>query len=293
MSSLELLVLAVDGDRHPVAEVLGLAERSALELAAGLGARAVEPEGEADAVVEQQLDRAADERIAGKLGRLVGADRAVAEERAQIGLVRRSLGDGDLLALEPFGGDVEAAGGALGRKAGGRVVVAVGEIDGLERVGAHRVRGDDGVGLAAPERRQQFRPGPHLDVAGRRQLQADGAGDIDVEAGEDIVLVVVVEGRVVAVGEEADGDAPRQRLRLAGSSARRWLRLLRLRGRARDARRRHARRPTKSRTTTLRFVCNMLIRVRPFRAAARWPWGTEGGGLPATAVGARRFPRAY
>ena len=57
--------------------------------------------------------------------------------------------------------------------------------------------------------------GAHLDVAGRRELEADGARDVDVEAGEDIVLVVVVEGRVVAVGEEADGDAARQRLRLA------------------------------------------------------------------------------
>ena len=81
----------------------------------------------------------------------------------------------------------------LAGKAGGRVIVAVGEIDGLERVGAHGVRGDHGVGLAAPQRRQQLRPGAHLDVAGGRKLEADGAGDVDVEAGEDIVLVVVVE----------------------------------------------------------------------------------------------------
>ena len=230
MSSLSCWSSRFTATANAVAEVLGLAERAALELAAGLRRRAVEPEGEADAVVEQEVCRAADERVAGELRRLVGADRAVAEERAKIGLVRGALGDGDLPALEPFRGDVEPAGAALGRKAGGRMIVAVAEIDGFERVGAHGVRGDDGVGLAAPQRLQQLRPGPHLDIAGGRKLQADRAGDVDVEPREDVVLVVVVERRIVAVGEETDGDTSRQRLRL-GLLGRRWgwLRLLQLR----------------------------------------------------------------
>ncbi len=73
--ALELGVLALDGDADAVAEILGLGERPALELAAGLGGGAVEPERQADAVVEQQIDGADDERIARQLGRLEGADR--------------------------------------------------------------------------------------------------------------------------------------------------------------------------------------------------------------------------
>ena len=100
---LELGVLAVDGDADAVAEILGLAERSALELAAGPRGRAVEPERQADAVVEQQVGGTDDERITGQLGRFEGADRAVAEERAQVGLVRRTLGDRDPLPSRPSG----------------------------------------------------------------------------------------------------------------------------------------------------------------------------------------------
>ncbi len=124
---------------------------------------------------------------------------------------------------------------------------------------------------------------PHLDVAGGGQLQADGAGDVDVEAGEDIVLVEVVEGRIVAVGEEADGDAPRQRLALAllgRTLAPAGCCLLR---RSREGSAAHSARPTKSKATAPRLVCNMLIRVRPFRVQAPWPWGTRGGGRPAIA----------
>src|SRR5262245_10238982 len=83
---LELGVAAVDGDADTVAEELGLGERSTLELAAGLGGRAVEPERQAHAVVEQEVDLAYDQGVAGELRRLVGTDRAVTEERAQVGL---------------------------------------------------------------------------------------------------------------------------------------------------------------------------------------------------------------
>src|SRR5581483_1641683 len=70
---LELLVVAVHRDGDAVTEVLGLAERPALELAAGLGRRAVEPERQADAVVEQEVDGARDERVAGELRCVEGA----------------------------------------------------------------------------------------------------------------------------------------------------------------------------------------------------------------------------
>src|SRR5262249_10871252 len=86
---LERDVAALDGDADAIAEILGLNERPASELAACLRGGAVEPERQADAVIEQQVDRAGDERVARQLHRLVGPDRAVAEEGAQVGLVRR------------------------------------------------------------------------------------------------------------------------------------------------------------------------------------------------------------
>jgi hypothetical protein len=92
------------------------------------------------------------------------------------------------------------------------MIVAVREIDGLERGRTHGVRGDDRIRFAATQRRHQFGPAPYLNVAGRGQLEADSAGQVDVEAGEDVVLVEVVEGRIVAVREEADSDALLQRL---------------------------------------------------------------------------------
>ncbi len=197
-------------------------------------------------------------------GRLEGADRAVAEERAQIGFVRGALGDRDLPAFQPLRGDVEPPGAAFAGEAGRRVVVAIREIDGLEQARAHRVRGNDGVRLAPPQGRDQLRPGPHLDVARRRQLQAEGARHVDVEARQNIVLVEVVEGRIVAVGEEADGHAARQRLALALLGGRRRRRRAFCASSREDGAVQSAR-PTKSKATAPRFVCSIFIRARSFR----------------------------
>ena len=127
--------------------------------------------------------------------------------------------------------------------------------------------------------------GAHLDVAGGGQLQADGARHVDVEAGEDIVLVEVVEGRIVAVGEEADGDAPRQRLASLGlGAAGVRLRLLLLR----EARRRRGRAQQRGQQKVRQLRCASSVTCSfvfgLFARRAAWPWGTRGGGLPAAAV---------
>ena len=116
---------------------------------------------------------------------------------------------------------------------------------------------------ASPRRRagSSSVPGAHLDVAGRAQLQAHGAGDVDVEAGEDVVLVEVVEGREVAVGQEADGDAPRQ---VARPPPCRAPALASARRPAMEARASKAR-PTKSKTAGARLICINRMRNRPFR----------------------------
>ena len=255
---LELRVVALDRNADAVAEILGLRERSAFELAAGLRGRAVEPEREADPVIEQEVGGTDDERIAGKLDGFEHADRAVAEERAQVGLVRGALGDRDLHSLQAFGRGVELGHRALAGEAGGREVVAVREVGDLEGVGRHAVGGDDGFGLAFCQGRQQGRPRPHLDIAGGVELEADGARHVDIEAGQHVVFVEVVERRKVAVGEKADGDAPR---RVAFGSFR--FRRRRLRRELTARARQPPSRPTKSKTAAARSICTTLIRVRP------------------------------
>ena len=71
---------------------------------------------------------------------------------------------------------------------------------------------------------QQGRPWAHLDVAGRVDLEADGARHIDVEARQDVVFVEVVERGKVAVGEKPDRHAS---WRLAFGAFRIWGRSLR------------------------------------------------------------------
>ena len=111
------------------------------------------------------------------------------------------------LPSSSFRRDLDRFAAALAGKAAGRLEIAVGEIDLGQRLRRDRVRGDDGVGLAAPQGQQQLAPRAHLDVAGGVELQADGARQIDVEADQHAVLVVEVEGREVAFGQEAHDDA--------------------------------------------------------------------------------------
>ena len=79
--------------------------------------------------------------------------------------------------------------------------------------------GDHRIGLPPAQRQQKLAPGAHLDIARRVQLHADRARQIDIEPDQRAVLVVEIEGRVIALGEEAYDDAPR---RLARLLARGW-----------------------------------------------------------------------
>ncbi len=76
--------------------------------------------------------------------------------------------------------------------------------------------GNDGVRLPAHQGGEQLRPLPHLDIAGRVQVQAHRTRDVDIEPGEDIVLVEIVEGREVALGEKTNHRPARRCLILIG-----------------------------------------------------------------------------
>ena len=71
-------------------------------------------------------------------------------------------------------------------------------------------RRDHRVALAGPQRIDERVPAPRLHGAGQMQLLADGAGDLDVEAGERAVGISEIERRIVVGGEEADRLQPRQ-----------------------------------------------------------------------------------
>ena len=127
------------------------------------------------------------------------------------------------------------------------------------------MRGDDGIRLVSPQRRHQLIPAAHLDVTCGGQLQAYGARHVHVEAGENVVLVEIVERRIVAVGQEADRDPLLQRLAVVRSPRSRALA-------ARDAACQGdapQQSPTKNKTDTARIVCAMLIRVPPLCGGGR------------------------
>ena len=102
-------------------------------------------------------------------------------------------------------GDLLAAG-----KTSGRMKIPLGEGHVVERRGGHLVRRDDGIGFAALQIGKKLFPRPRLDIAGRVEFQAYGAREIDVETDKHAVLVVEIEGREIAVGQEADDDAARR-----------------------------------------------------------------------------------
>ena len=85
--------------------------------------------------------------------------------------------------------------------------IAVGEICGCGRRSRNFVRGDDRVRFTFVQSDQEFFPRPCLDIARRRQFQADGARQIDVEANEHAVFVVEIEWRKIAVGQKSNDDA--------------------------------------------------------------------------------------
>src|SRR5271166_1315735 len=62
------IVAALDGDADAFAEKAAFQKRPAAERAAAAGVRAVEPEGERNAVAEQQIDLLAPQGVARRLG---------------------------------------------------------------------------------------------------------------------------------------------------------------------------------------------------------------------------------
>lgn len=112
---------------------------------------------------------------------------------------------GDRFADEHPGGDLGDPGILAHDETGGGVVVAVGEQEALAIGLTDPVRGNGGVGAALDQFALHLVP---LDAAhGAADLEhgADAPGDVDVEADEDAGRIEIVEGRVVVLGDEADG----------------------------------------------------------------------------------------
>ena len=116
---LDLRVRLGNRNGDAVAEELGFEVRAPLQFAAPFRGCAMQPEHEADAVVEDVVDLTLDERIAREIWVFEGADGAGAEEGAQERLVRRVLGNADAFALQRFRADVEILAITLAGKAAG------------------------------------------------------------------------------------------------------------------------------------------------------------------------------
>src|SRR5690606_24040756 len=143
------------------------------------------------------------------LDALRGLDGTLAKEGPQIRLVRAAAGDGNATALELLGRYRLAGGAAQSRKPGSGIEVAIRVVVILEQRRRDPLSGDHGIGLSAAQCRQKLVPRPRPYIALRAEFQADGAGEIDIEAREHPILVEVVERWKFAVGQEADGEAAR------------------------------------------------------------------------------------
>ena len=104
-------------------------------------------------------------------------------------------------------------------EAAGRPVIGRGEIDLRSAAGVGGDGRDRGVRGAGFDRAENRVEPARLDRAGDLQLLADGAREIDVEAGQRAVGPGEGEGRIFVVGDEADGAQPaRDRAAPAGAA---------------------------------------------------------------------------
>ncbi len=120
----------------------------------------------------------------------------------------RALGDADLLAGQRLGANVLEIARLARDEARGRRVIARGEVRLLERFGGDADGGDGSVCVALVEARNEVFPGDGVHLALNLERLADGLGEIDVEAGEGTNLVVIMERRIVAVGDETQLGEP-------------------------------------------------------------------------------------
>ena len=103
--------------------------------------------------------------------------------------MRGAFDDADALAFEADRRDLQARAVAPAGEAAGRVEIAVGEVDLGVRARGNEMAGDHSVGLALAKGAEQVLPRARDDVADDIRLQADRAGEVDVEAGQLAVLV--------------------------------------------------------------------------------------------------------
>ena len=125
--------------------------------------------------------------------------------------MRGFLGDSDALSREPFRRDVNVGGRLFAAgEASGRVKIAISEGNPGERSGRYFVRCNDGICFTGFKSGKKLLPGACLDIARGVEFKANSARQIDVESDEHALFVVEIEGRKIAVGQEAHDDAPRR-----------------------------------------------------------------------------------
>ena len=111
--------------------------------------------------------------------------------------------DTDGLAAQAFGGRGRRREGGKRREAGRRDIVGRGEIERRARLRIDADRGHERVALIVVQRPDQCIETARLNRACNLQLLANGARQIDVEAGERSVRQREMERRIIILGEEA------------------------------------------------------------------------------------------
>ncbi len=133
----------------------------------------------------------------GKKGREIGLVRGARDDADRLSGERLHAGDG---GRDPFSRD----------EARRRLVIGDREVDLRAGHRRRRDRGDDGVAFAGRQRIDQGVEAPRLDRAADFELLADGARNLDIEAGKRPVGEIEVQRRIVVGGEEPDRPDARE-----------------------------------------------------------------------------------
>lgn len=115
----------------------------------------------------------------------------------------RARNDADRLAFQAGGRRVERRRFAAHDKARRRTIIGRGEIELVARRRGRGERGGDRVALTFEQRIDDRVPAARLNRAGDLQFLANGARQVDVEAGERTIGQREIERRIVVVGQEA------------------------------------------------------------------------------------------
>ena len=191
-------------------------EWPAAQHTATLGQCAVGPENQTYTIVEQGIRLSCLQCLARQFRRLVRFNADIAKETVQIGLVSAAANNGNCSTIEPRRRHRECGRITANGKPRRRKEIPLCEPDAPRKFRCDPMGSDNSICGLLLQRRNEICPRQHFDIAGNRQIQANGPGEVDIEPRQDPVFIGRVEGWKV-VGRDKPDQHPLRRFKLTGS----------------------------------------------------------------------------